>query len=371
MYAHLFSALKIADITLKNRVIMVPLYLAYGHEDGTVSNLLLEHYRLMAQSGAAMVVVEGATIDYPAGIGAGRMLRVDTDAQLEGLRQLAETIRQEGAIACLQINHAGRFALAQEPVAPSAVAAFGRMPRALSTAEIKTLIRQYAEAALRVKNAGFDMLELHGATGYLLAQFISPRTNQREDEYGGSFETRQRFALEVLAAVKEQVGNFPIGYRFMADELLPDGLQLAEAVQFARSLEAAGIAYLSVTGGTYESFHLPHIVSKAKECGYMADLAAAVKKEVSIPVIAAGRIATGSLAESILAAGKADGIGLARVLWTDPAWLDKVQHGQEDQLILCNPDCGDACVKWIMQNKPAICARWSAEKMKEWKNKIS
>jgi hypothetical protein len=98
MYAHLFSALKIAAVTLKNRVVMVPLYLAYGHEDGTVSNLLLEHYRLMAQSGVAMVVVESATIDYPAGIGAGRMLRVDTDAQLEGLRQLAETIRQEGAV---------------------------------------------------------------------------------------------------------------------------------------------------------------------------------------------------------------------------------------------------------------------------------
>jgi len=250
MYTQLFSELRIVGIALKNRLTMAPLYLGYAGEGGTVSSVLLEHYRLMAKSGVAMVVVENATIDHPTGSGSNRTIRADTDDNAAGLKRLSATIRQEGAVACLQINHAGRFAGVNEPVAPSAVETFGRTPRALTTAEIRTIANRYGDAALRVKNTGFDMVELHGGTGYLLAQFLSPRTNRREDGYGGSFENRQRFALEVVAAVKERVGDFPVGYRFLADEWLPDGLQLCESVRFARSLESAGIAYLSVMGGT-------------------------------------------------------------------------------------------------------------------------
>ena len=370
MYKHLFSELKISGITLKNRVTMAPLYLGYAGEGGTVSGLLLDHYRLMAKSGVAMVVVENSTIDHPAGSGSNRTIRADTDDNAAGLKELSSTIQREGALACLQINHAGRFAGASEPVAPSAVDTFGRIPRALSTTEIRTIVNRYADAALRAKNTGFDMVELHGGTGYLLSQFLSPRTNKREDEYGGSFENRQRFALEVVAAVKNNVGDFPVGYRFLADEWLPDGLQLNESVRFARSLESAGIAYISVMGGTYESFFLPHIVKKCKENGYMTDLAAAVKKEVTVPVIAAGRIATGSLAESILAEENADLIGLARVLWADPQWLEKVKQGREGDIIHCEPDCDDTCTKLVTKKKTAFCVRWPHEKMKQWKDRL-
>jgi NADPH2 dehydrogenase len=370
MYTHLFSELKISGITLKNRVTMAPLYLGYAGEGGAVSSLLLAHYRLMAKSGVAMVVVENSTIDHPTGSGSNRTIRADTDDNAAGLQELSSTIQQEGALACLQINHAGRFAGANEPVAPSAIETFGRTPRPLSTTEIRTIVDQYADAALRAKNTGFDMVELHGGTGYLLSQFLSPRTNKREDEYGGSFENRRRFALEVVAAVKKKVGDFPVGYRFLADEWLPDGLQLNESVRFAPSLESAGIAYISVMGGTYESFFLPHIVNKCKENGYMVDLAAAVKKEVGIPVIAAGRIATGALAESILAEEKADLIGLARVLWADPEWLEKVKQGREDDIIHCEPDCDDTCTKLVTKKKTAFCVRWPHEKMKQWKDRL-
>lgn len=370
MYSHLFSPLNVGGIALKNRLIMAPTYLGYAGAGGKVSPLLLDHYRLMAGSGVAMVVVENATIDHPAGSGSERTLRVDTDACLDGLKRLADTIHRAGAAACLQINHAGRFSAAAEPLAPSAVETFGRTPKALEPAALAKTIAQFADAARRVQAAGFDMLELHGGTGYLLAQFLSPRTNRRQDGYGGPLINRQRFPLEVVSAVRAAIGAFPVGYRFLADEWLPDGLQLAESRLFASSLAAAGVAYLSVMGGTYESFFLPHIVEKSKQPGFMADLAAAIRREVAVPVIAAGRIATGELAERILSSGGADLIGLARVLWADPDWVRKVSEGREHEIRHCDPACGDACIQMVMKKRPAFCARWEPQKVKEYKERF-
>jgi len=367
MYARLFSKLQVGGIDLKNRLIMAPTYLGYAGAGGTASPLLLDHYRLMAASGVAMVVVENATIDHPTASGSERTLRVDTDDCIAGMKQLAEAIHQEGALACLQINHAGRFAGTAEPVAPSAVETFGRVPKALKRVELPGIIAQFASAARRVKAAGFDMLELHGGTGYLLAQFLSPRTNRRQDDYGGPLANRQRFPLEVTAAVQAGVGAFPIGYRFLADEWLPDGLKLEESLLFAKSLAAAGIAYISVMGGTYESFFLPHVVERSRQDGYMVDLAAAVRREVPVPVVAAGRIATGGLAERILRSGEADLIGLARVLWADPDWVRKVSSGRESDILHCDPGCGDACIQMVMKKKPAFCTRWPPQKVKEYK----
>ena len=200
MYTHLFSEIEIQGIVLKNRLTMAPLYLGYAGEGGTVSDMLLAHYRLMAESGVAMVVVENATVDHPAGSGSNRTLRADTDTNLDGLKRLAAVIHEAGARACLQINHAGRFAhAAAEPPAPSAVKTFGYVPRVLTETEIKAIVLKFASAAARAKEAGFDMVELHGGTGYLLAQFLSPRTNRRTDDYGGALENRMRFGLDVLA----------------------------------------------------------------------------------------------------------------------------------------------------------------------------
>jgi 2,4-dienoyl-CoA reductase (NADPH2) len=333
--------------------------------------MLIEHYRLMAQSGVAMVVIENATVDHPVGSGSQRTLRADTDDNLDGLIQLARTIQQAGALACLQINHAGRFAHAtDQPLAPSAVKTFGRVPRALELPEIERIINRYASAAVRAKTAGFDMVELHGGTGYLLAQFLSPRTNRRSDEYGGSLENRQRMALQVLSRVKAAVGDLPVGYRFMADEWLPDGWQLEESRQFARRLDQAGIAYLSVMGGTYESFGLPEVVEKSRQEGYMLDLAAAIRAEVDVPVIAAGRFAGGVFADRAIAEGKTDLVGLARVLWADPQWPRKVREGREAEILHCNPYCDDACMQMVIKGRPAFCVQWPAEKMKAWKAKF-
>lgn len=368
-FTNLFSPLKVGKLNLRNRITMAPLYLGYAGEGGTVSRLLLDYYREMARSGVALVVVENATVDHPDGSGSNRTIRTDTDDNLEGLTQLAAIIREEGALACLQINHAGRFAGAAEPVAPSAVETFGRLPRALSKKDIGHIVDKFANGALRVKKAGFDMVELHGGTGYLLAQFVSPRTNKREDEYGGSLESRQRFPLEVLSAVKDAVGDFPVGYRFLADEWLPDGLKPEESKKFAKALASAGVAYISVMGGTYESFFLPEIIEKSKNKGYMVDLAEEIKKEVDVPIITAGRVDTGEVAEHIIASGKADLIGLARVLWTDPKWPEKVEQGKESDILHCDPEC-DTCMQLVMKGKPAFCVRWPHEKMRVWKDKF-
>jgi 2,4-dienoyl-CoA reductase (NADPH2) len=368
-FNHLLAPLQIGQLTLKNRLTMAPLYLGYAGEGGTVSSLLLDYYREMAGSGVALVVVENATVDHPRGSGSNRTIRADTDTNADGLAQLAATIKKESALACLQINHAGRFAAAPEVVAPSAVETFGRIPSALSAEEIREIRSKFVDAALRVKKVGFDMVELHGGTGYLLAQFVSPRTNRREDEYGGSLKSRQRFPLEVVAAVKDAVGDFPVAYRFLAEEWLPDGLQLEESAQFARALASAGVAYISVMGGTYESFFLPEIIEKSKHKGYMVDLAAAIKKEVNVPIVTAGRIDTGELAEGIIAKGQADLIGLARVLWADPQWPQKVKQGREDEILHCDPAC-DTCMQLVIKGKPAFCVRWPHDKMRTWKEKF-
>jgi len=239
----------------------------------------------------------------------------------------------------------------------------------LSKNDIGQIVGKFANGALRVKKAGFDMVELHGGTGYLLAQFVSPRTNKRDDEYGGTLEKRQRFPLEVLSAVKDAVGDFPVGYRFLAEEWLADGLKLEESTKLAKSLVSAGVAYISVMGGTYESFFLPEVIERSKNKGYMVDLAAAVKKKVDVPVITAGRIDTGEVAEQIIASGKADLIGLARVLWTDPKWPEKVEQGRENEILHCDPEC-DTCTQLVIKGKPAFCVRWPHEKMRVWKEKF-
>jgi 2,4-dienoyl-CoA reductase (NADPH2) len=174
--------------------------------------------------------------------------------------------------------------------------------------------------------------------------------------------------LDVIRAVKAVVGSFAVGYRYLATEWLPDGLTLEEGCAVASVLEKAGLAYFSVMGGTYESFALPEVRERSKKPGYMIGLAAAVKKAVEIPVIAAGRIDSGELAERIIAERQADLIGLARVLWTDPEWPTKVKEGREDEIIHC--DCDDACNKLVAADKAALCARWPYEKYQAWKEAV-
>lgn len=355
----LFSPLKIGNIILKNRITLAPMFLCFGKQDGTVSEKMIEFYARRAKAGVSLLVVEASAVDAK-GTGSSRMIRVDNDACIPGLRKLAKAIKDGGGYAVLQIFHGGRYA--RTPVAPSPVETFLTpemkiIPDELTKNEIKDLIKKFGEAAGRVKKAGFDGVELHGATGYLLVQFISPRTNKREDEYGGSLENRMRFPLEVVACVREHVGrDFLMGYRFMPDEWLPDSFTLNEGKIFARKLERAGVDYLSCNTGTYESWAMPDIMKLTSKPGYQVDITHEIKMEVNIPVFANGRITTPELAEEIIAQGKADAVALARPLFADPEFVQKTKEGRTDRIIKCMNDW--ICTKNTMQGMDAVCSQW-------------
>lgn len=361
-FPRLFSPLRIQGLLLKNRITMAPFFAGYAQADGTVSALLIDHYREMARSGASMIVVENIAV-HETGRGSPYMLRADDDRFLPGLEKLARVLKDEGVIAAVQINHAGRYAFTPDRLAPSPVATGQVVPRPMGREEMAEVRTAYAKAANRLKAAGFDLVEIHGGTGYLLVQFLSPRTNSRTDEYGGPLENRMRFPLEVFEAVRETVGpTFPVGYRFLADEWLPEGLHVDETAVFARELEKRDAAYLSVMAGTYDSFFSPEYLAKEKEQGYMQDFAAEIKNAVQhTPIITAGRIQDPEAAESILARGKADLIGLARVLFADPLWPRKALGEVNEPIIRCEPACS-LCMKRVMKGKPAFCSQWSKER---------
>ena len=370
MSSLLFTPLRLGPIALQNRIVSLPLYLAYPDPDNRVNDLVVDYYAEMADSGAGLVVVENVTVE-PCGLGNPRTLLVSDDRFVPGLARLAATIRARRVPAVLQIHHAGRYARRPDRIAPSAVETWGVVPRAMDGADIRRVIASFAAGARRARDAGFDGVELHGGTGYLLSQFLSPRTNLRRDDYGGDLEHRMRFPLEVVAAVRDAVGTgFPIGYRFIADEYVPGGWTLDESVPFARELARSGVAYLSVMTGCYDSFVLPRYVEADRTEGFMAPFAGAIRAAVpGVPIIAAGRIQSPEKAEAILRDGVADLIGLARVLFADPLWPRKAGGEIAEPINACTPTCC-FCTRRVAAQKPAYCGRWSRERRERFLERI-
>lgn len=369
-YQSLFSPFEGTRLKLKNRVTMAPLFLGMANLDGTVNEILLDHYREMGASGIGMVVVESSAID-PMGMGTPNMLRVDKDEFIEGLARLAKAIKDGGALAFLQINHTGRYTYHPERMGPSSIKMDYVTVKGMTSPEIEATVKAYAASARRVKEAGFDGVELHGGTGYLLVQFLSPRSNKRNDDFGRSLENRMRFPLMVVDAVRDAVGgDFPVGYRFLAEEWLPDGLHPNETTLFAKKLEEHDIDYLSVTTGTYESFFLPEYIEMEKKECYQIEFAEIIKRAVSrTPIIAAGRIQDPAKAEEILRGGKADLIGLARVLLADPQWVLKARGEIAKHINICHPGC-QFCMKRVMKTKISYCIHWEKEKRFAFQNRI-
>ncbi len=369
-YPNLFSEFKIDGLKLANRITMAPLFLSMANSDGAPSEVMLDHYREMGAGGAAMIVVENAAVD-PAGMGSPFTLRTDSDDYIPGMRKIADAVKKGGARAILQLNHAGKFAFPQEKWGPSPMETDNAVVKEMTPDEIHRIVEAFAEGARRVKEAGFDGVELHGGTGYLLVQFLSPHTNKRNDEFGGSREGRMKFPLMVVDAVKDAVGeNFPVGYRFLADEWLPDGFGLEEAKVYAAGLEKRKVAYLSVMAGTYESFFLPDKMEESKKPGYMTGYAEAIKKEVpKAAVITAGRIQHPDFAEEIISSGKADLVGLARILLADPQWPGKAAGEVDEPINECEPTCS-FCMNRVMSGKTSYCIRWPKDRKKAFEERI-
>ena len=350
----------LGPLNMRNRVVYLPFFTAYADEEGYVTPQIFEHYRRMAESGVGMVVVEASLVRdrhlAPAS------LRAFGEGHLPGLQALAQVIRSQGAVAVMQIVHPGRFSGVPGGLAPSAIPAFGDealMPKEMDEKDMMEVAIAFAEAADTVRRAGFDGVELHGATGYLLSSFTSPRTNHRTDLYGGSFENRMRFPLEVCRTVRDVVGDFPVGYRLMAREYVPGGLSMEEGAVFARAIEQElGPAYLSVTAGTHECFAVLAEDEQKTSRGFMLPEAEAVKKAVAgTAVIAAGQLQDLGICEHALHDGIADAVGLGRVLFADVDWVRKIA-GQDINPIRNCVQCNN-CQKQISEGKPAFCIRWS------------
>lgn len=357
MYEKLFEPTRIGKMWLKNRIVRAPNTTLYASpKDGTVTQLLLDHYAVEAAGGCGLCMVEASSVDVNSRLQYGEPT-LDSEYALGGLWSLAETIKMNGAKAGIQLIHAGRQCLVKEktPVAPSERqdGYFQVQPRALLRDEIEHIIQAFADAVDRAMRAGFDCIEYHGAHGYLPAEFLSAEANHRSDEWGGSLENRARFSLEIVRRTREKVGSsFPLIYRFSAEDYVKDGVTLDESIQFAKWLEEAGVDALDVSAGTGEVWE--HTVAPTHfPYGNLVHLAEAVKKEVSIPVIAVGAINEPAQAEQILVEGKADLVALCRAITADPDWPNKAAAGRAGEIRPCIR-CND-CLDTILPGTPMRC----------------
>ena len=299
---------------LRNRIVMPPMTTSFASEAGAVTERLTNYHVERAKGGVGLIIVEATCVESLLGRLIVNQLRVDSDKFLPGLADLVEAVHLHGAKIALQIHHAGRETTLEAtegrmPVSASNVPYIDMYgspgsvvvrPRPLKIKEIAELVEKFGEGARRAKAAGFDAVEIHGAHGYLIAQFLSPYANKRTDKYGGSFEGRMRFALEIINCVRQKVGSdFPLSFRISADEFIKGGITLKLAKKIAAKLEEAGINVVHVSGSLSETEHMCE-APMAIERGYMVHLAEGIKKVVGIPIITVGRINDPEFAEKIL-----------------------------------------------------------------------
>jgi 2,4-dienoyl-CoA reductase-like NADH-dependent reductase (Old Yellow Enzyme family) len=308
-------------------------------EGGQIGARALAHYGTVARGGAAVVVTEALRV-HESNVGEG--IPVFRRETLPGLRRLAETVHAADALLIGQLNHGGRQHHAHElPTlwAPSAIACpfSGGVPHAMTRAEIAAVIEGFVRSAAHLREAGFDGVEIHGGQGHLIQEFVSPFSNQRGDEWGGSFENRLRFPTEILRRVREVLGaDGVVGYRMGVAEFVPGGLTLEDTVEIARRLRAEGLAdYLSLTQGNFASIE-QHLPDRHHAPAPFVDDHARVKAAVgTLPTVTCGRIETPERAEALLVAGKADLVGLCRPLIVDPEWPRKALDGRAAEIRLC------------------------------------
>jgi len=336
----LFEPTNIGTMKLKNRIVGAAMNSRLADNDGYVSQRMLNHYARRAEGGVAIVIIADGGVD-TFHVNAHTQIRVSDDSYIPGLTRLAKVIQDNGAKAALQLQHAGprtsrAWGLGQALGPTSLTSRELNEPfRNMTVAEINLVVRQFAKAVRRAKESGFDAVEIHAGHGYLLSLFLSPYTNWRNDKYGGDIKRRARLLLEIVGAMRNEVGqDYPIILRISADEFVEGGLHVNETSIISQWLEKAGVDCISVSGGT-EGGTGRDTPCMLVQRGHMVPLAAAIKSVVSIPVIAVGRINTAAMAESILEQGKADLIALGRPLLADPDWPNKVMEGKEKEARKC------------------------------------
>ncbi len=375
---------KIGNMELRNRLIMPAMGTNLAAADGTVSDVIVNYYARRANGGVGLIITEVVSPD-PLGNCIPGELEISSNAFMPGLSRIPPAVHSGGAKVCLQLAHAGCFAshhvTGQQPVSPSGVGTYqlpDDTPREMTIDEIKDLIKKYGLAAERARTCGYDAVELHGAHGYMPLQFLSPYTNRRTDEYGGSLENRARFALETIRSIKEHAGeDFPLIYRLSGEEYVPNGLTIEEACTFAKWAEEAGADAIHVSAGTWDSrlekyFEVMAGKASAKgedlskgvatsvwvppnytPRGTLLHLAAEVKKHVSIPVIAVGSL-TPEMSEETLQRGDADFVALGRQIIADPDYPKKLAAGKPETIARCLR-CNE-CLGEVMKSKGISCS---------------
>ncbi|WP_018990684.1 NAD(P)/FAD-dependent oxidoreductase [Aromatoleum toluclasticum] len=352
-FPNLLSPGRLASLTLKNKMILPAMGTNYANADGTVSRRFTDYYVARAKGGFGLIVVEVAAVD-PLGKAVGNEAGIWHDGQIPSWKAFVDEIHAHGAKVFLQLHHAGRqtseAVIGERPVAPSPVPCpmVQELPRELTAAETWALIDKYRDAAVRAKAAGFDGVELHGAHGYLIAQFMSPDANKRFDEFGGDFVGRMRFPTEIVRRIKEANGrDYPVTIKVSGDEHVHGGRCIQETRAVARQLEEAGIDGIVVSLGTYASLAYISGPGGAMPPAYNASAAEEVKKSVKIPVVAVGRIADPFIAEDVLQSGAADFVAIGRAAIADPDFPNKVARYALDEVSPCL-GCNQGCMGQVL-----------------------
>lgn len=342
-FPRLFETAYIGKVRLKNRVVMLPMGTSFATPSGEVSDRTIDYFVERAKGGFGRITIGNISPFLPNHF---NQLVMGSDVVLMGHFELVEKVHAQGAKITAQFSHAGKhkhpiaMAPGEELIGPSAIPShfMGQpfpAPRALSRGEVYQFIEKFAAAAGRARKIGYDTVEYHGSHGQIVNQFISPHTNKRTDEFGGSLENRMRFILELVKATRQAVGpDCPIGIRFNSREFVPDGITLDESRIMARMLEAAGVDYLSVSAGAFEDYDKFECLMRDPE-GWKEYLWEAIKKEVKIPIVAGGGLRHPDFCERLLEQGKADFIGLARPSQADAKWPNKAREGRVEDIRLC------------------------------------
>ncbi|MBD3349959.1 MAG: NAD(P)-binding protein [Candidatus Lokiarchaeota archaeon] len=361
-FVKLFEPMKINGFQIKNRIVMPAMHLNYS-SDGSMSDVEIDFYEERARGGTGLIIVGGCGVEKRGG--APAMVMLDDDKYIPGFKKLGDVVHEYGAKIVAQLYHAGRYAFSfvsgEQPVSASAVySKFSKeTPKALSIEEIKEVQEKIADAAERVKKAGWEGVELLGSAGYLINQFLSPVTNKRTDEYGGSLENRLRFPLELIEIVKKRVSpngeDFIVGMRVSGDDFIPDSNTYRENAEIAKRYADAGIDYINVTGGWHET-RIPQITSQVPQGGY-AYLAENIKKLVpKTPVFSGNRINDPVMAERIIRDFKADAVAMGRALIADPYLPEKTKNNKLWDIRKCVA-CNQGCFDHIFKMQPVECMR--------------
>lgn len=342
----LFEPFSFSGLSLKNRLVRSATYEKRADEDGFVTESLIELYEDLTRGGIGLIVTGNALV-HPSGRTIPQMTCIHSDIYIQGLRKLTAAVHELDGVIAIQLVHGGRQSFpillgGSDPLAPSAVydTSTKIMPRAMIDAEIWKVIDAFADAARRARIAGFDAVQIHGAHGYLVSEFLSPHTNRRDDYWGGDEERRFHFLEEVYKAMRKEVGeDYPVMIKMNADDLMEGGLKVDEAVKMVVRLEELGLDAVEVSGGMYESSRKtvqPDILTPDDEA-YFRTNGKAFKNKLHIPVILVGGMRSRAVMEEVLQKGEADLISLARPLIREPGLPNKFRKGTEKaDCISCN-----------------------------------